>query len=47
MRTRVSDNYYIKATYNPIENLNIEANLGYMPQDNTYYINIAKDISIL
>ncbi|WP_052089991.1 TonB-dependent receptor [Helicobacter muridarum] len=44
-QSRVSDNYYVKATYNPIENLNLEANLGFIPQDNTYYINIAKDSS--
>lgn len=34
---RVIDNYYIKAHYNPNENLTIEANLAYMPQANTYF----------
>lgn len=40
---RVSDNYYIKAHYNPNENLTIEANIAYMPQDNTYYRPNVKD----
>ncbi len=34
---RYIDNYYIKTHYNPTENLNIEANIAYIPQDNTYY----------
>lgn len=40
---RISDNYYIKAHYNPTENFTLEANLGYMPQFNTYYNNLARD----
>ncbi|ETD22841.1 TonB-dependent receptor [Helicobacter macacae] len=34
---RQSYNYYIKAYYNPTQNLTIEANLGYMPQYNSYF----------
>ncbi|MGX2984905.1 TonB-dependent receptor plug domain-containing protein [Helicobacter sp. 23-1048] len=34
---RESYNYYLKAHYNPTENLTLEANLGYAPQHNTYY----------
>ncbi|MGX2985493.1 TonB-dependent receptor [Helicobacter sp. 23-1048] len=34
---RQSYNYYLKAYYNPNENLTIEANLGYMPQYNSYF----------
>ncbi|WP_237416292.1 TonB-dependent receptor plug domain-containing protein [Helicobacter saguini] len=40
---RYIDNYYVKLNYNPLESLNIEASLAYMPQDNTYYNNVAKD----
>ncbi len=40
---RISDNYYLKAYYNPIETLLLEATVAYMPQDNTYFSNIAKD----
>lgn len=40
---RYIDNYYVKANYNPTENLTLEANLAYMPQDNTYYNIVAKD----
>ncbi|WP_158655436.1 TonB-dependent receptor plug domain-containing protein [Helicobacter marmotae] len=40
---RISDNYYLKAHYNPTENFTLEANLGYMPQFNTYYNNLARD----
>lgn len=34
---RVSDNYYMKLFYNPLESLNIEYNLSFMPQDNSYF----------
>ena len=34
---RQSYNYYLKAHYNPTENLTLEANLGFAPQYNTYY----------
>ncbi|RDU52122.1 Plug domain-containing protein, partial [Helicobacter sp. MIT 01-3238] len=34
---RQSYNYYLKAHWNPRENLTLEANLGYAPQYNTYY----------
>lgn len=34
---RTSDNYYIKINYNPTENLTLEYNFAYMPQDNTYF----------
>lgn len=40
---RISNNYYIKAHYNPTENFTLEANLGYIPQFNTYYNNSMKD----
>ncbi|TLD80992.1 TonB-dependent receptor [Helicobacter sp. MIT 05-5293] len=40
---RISDNYYIKAHYNPTESFTLEANLGYIPQFNTYYNNTMKD----
>ncbi|WP_334088473.1 TonB-dependent receptor, partial [Helicobacter typhlonius] len=39
---RYIDNYYIKTHYNPSEKLTLEASLAYMPQDNTYYNNVAK-----
>ncbi|MGX2985156.1 TonB-dependent receptor plug domain-containing protein [Helicobacter sp. 23-1048] len=42
-QTRTIDNYYAKLHYNPLENLTIEANLAYMPQDNTYFNALAKD----
>ena len=34
---RISDNYYIKLNYNPLENLTLEYSFAYMPQDNTYF----------
>lgn len=34
---RVSDNYYFKLNYNPTQNLTLEYNFGFMPQDNTYF----------
>ncbi|MCX2683791.1 TonB-dependent receptor [Campylobacter sp. MIT 21-1685] len=40
---RISDNYYLKAYYYPTENFNLETNLAYMPQNNSYFNNIAKD----
>lgn len=40
---RQSYNYYLKAHYNPRENLTLEANLGYAPQYNTYYNDAAAD----
>ena len=40
---RQSYNYYIKAHYNPTETLTLEANLAYMPQDNTYFNQNAKN----
>lgn len=40
---RRSDNYYLKAFYNVTSDFSLEANLGYMPQYNTYYRDIAKD----
>lgn len=42
-QTRRSDNYYFK-TYSALgENVNLETNLGFMPQYNSYYSNITKD----
>ena len=40
---RISDNYYLKAFYNVTSDFSLEANLGYMPQFNTYFNGIAKD----
>lgn len=40
---RVSDNYYLKAIYKAGDAFSLEANLGYMPQFNTYFNAIAKD----
>ena len=40
---RQSYNYYLKAHYNPTENLMIEANISYMPQYNTYFNSTARD----
>lgn len=40
---RISDNYYLKAFYNVTSDFSLEANLGYMPQFNTYFTAIAKD----
>lgn len=40
---RQSYNAYLKAHYNPIESLTIEANLAYAPQFNTYYHALAKN----
>ncbi len=40
---RISDNYYLKAHYNPTESFTLEANIGYIPQFNTYYNNVAKN----
>lgn len=40
---RISDNYYLKAFYNVASDFSLEANLGYMPQFNTYFNGIAKD----
>ncbi len=40
---RQSYNGYLKAHYNPLESLTLEANLAYMPQFNTYYNAVAKN----
>ena len=40
---RISDNYYLKAIYNATSDFSLEANLGFMPQFNTYFNPIAKD----
>lgn len=42
-QTRRSDNYYLKMIYNVSSDFSLEANLGYMPQFNTYFVAIAKD----
>ena len=42
-QTRRSDNYYLKAIYNVTSDFSLEANLGYMPQYNTYFNNTTKD----
>lgn len=42
-QTRQSDNYYLKAIYNVTSDFSLEANLGYMPQYNTYFNNTTKD----
>lgn len=42
-QTRRSDNYYLKAFYNVTSDFSLEANLGYMPQFNTYFSNTTKD----
>lgn len=42
-QTRQSDNYYLKMIYNVTSDFSLEANLGYMPQYNTYFINTTKD----
>ncbi len=42
-QTRRSDNYYLKMIYNISSDFSLEANLGYMPQFNTYFSAIAKD----
>ncbi len=42
-QTRQSDNYYLKAFYNPTDTLSLEANLAYMPQYNTYFSAATKD----
>ena len=34
---RISDNYYFKLNYNPLENLTLEYSFAYMPQNNTYF----------
>ena len=36
-------NYYLKAFYTPKENLSFEANIAYMPQNNTYFSNSMRD----
>ena len=40
---RQSYNGYLKAHYNPLESLTLEASLAYMPQFNTYYNAVAKN----
>lgn len=42
-QTRRSDNYYLKMIYNVSSDFSLEANLGYMPQFDTYFSAIAKD----
>lgn len=42
-QTRKSDNYYLKMIYNLSSDFSLEANLGYMPQFNTYFSDITKD----
>lgn len=42
-QTRRSDNYYLKMIYNMSDDFSLEANLGYMPQFNTYFSDITKD----
>lgn len=35
---RISDNYYAKLFYNPLENLTLEYSFAYMPQNNRYFM---------
>lgn len=42
-QTRQSDNYYLKTFWHITDDFTLEANLGYMPQFNEYFINTSKD----